>query len=67
MSGAQDATVRVWDFTLGTQLRKFTYHKSSVNHVLILSNNEVVVSCSDDCTVRFQNILTGELLLTLKS
>ena len=62
VSGADDATVRVWDLATGTPIGDpFTGHRGRVRAVAAaeLDGRPVVISGSDDATVRVWDLATG--------
>jgi len=81
VSGSKDHTVRVWDFLSGHLLFELLGHTSVVYGVAlfrappppmdskyssIVPGSPVILSCSDDATVKLWNLATGKLIRSFK-
>lgn len=66
VSGGQDSTVRVWDFTNRLPLKAFRGHGSSVQAATILPDGKAVLSASHDTFIRQWSIENYEELRTLQ-
>ena len=60
-SASQDKTVNVWDTLTWKSIRKYTNHTSAV-YSLDQIDNDTMVSCSSDQTIRIWKISTGQTL-----
>jgi len=63
VSGSADQTLKNWDGT-GKRLHTFIGHSKGVNRVIELKR-DVIVSASNDSTVKIWRVSTGECLKTL--
>ena len=52
MSGSKDKTIRVWDLNQKKEILKLTGHTDSINAVAISIDGTLIVSGSNDKTVR---------------
>lgn len=67
VSAGVDGTVRIWDLTLGKEIRRFQGHKGPVNCLAVFPDGSRIVSGGDDRTVRIwrtdgdatEQVLTG--------
>lgn len=66
VSGGQDNTVRVWEFSTLTSITTFRGHGSEVTSVTFLPNGTTVLSASHDKTVREWNVASYEELRILR-
>jgi WD40 repeat protein len=81
VSGSKDLTVRVWDFKSGHLLFELLGHTACVFEVALIRAKEsplakpgqgiapgtpIIVSCSEDTTVKLWNLTTGKLVKSLK-
>jgi len=66
VSGALDATVRVWDAATGQELLCLRGHEDWVKSVAISADGRRIISGSDDKTVRVWDATTGQELLCLR-
>lgn len=65
VTGSHDRTMCVWDAVTGARLRSKSA-VSSVNHMAIASNGDVIGTAHLDCAARFWSLRTGELIHELK-
>lgn len=81
VSASKDLTVRVWDFKSGHLLFELLGHSACVYEVALMRAKEsplskgknvippgtpIIVSCSEDATVKLWNLVTGKLIKSLK-
>jgi len=64
-SGSRDSSVRVWDVRTRLPLHVLTGHDGAVNKVVMQGDAPQLVSCSQDRTIRFWDIVSGRCLTTL--
>eukprot|EP00980_Cylindrotheca_fusiformis_P021819 scaffold8658_cov101-Cylindrotheca_fusiformis.AAC.5 len=55
-SGSDDRTVKVWNYQTRQLLHSFSGHTENVTAVLYSLHNDVIVSTSEDCSVRVWNL-----------
>jgi len=66
-SSSRDRTIKIWDVSLGIQLRTLTGHESSVTEVVFSPDGQTLASAgTSDDTIRVWKVETGELLKILK-
>jgi len=65
LSGSWDATLRLWDLSLGTTTRRFVGHSKDVLSVAFSADNRQIVSASRDRTIKLWNTL-GECKYTIE-
>jgi WD40 repeat protein len=63
VSGSEDATVRVWDTTSGTEVYTLEGHKGTIHSVTFCPDGSRIVSGSADKTVRLWNATSGTPIL----
>jgi WD40 repeat protein len=68
-SGANDMTIKLWNFTNGTLIRTLTGHASALFYTLdfLYDSQSSVVSGSFDQTIKFWNYSTGDCLRTINT
>lgn len=81
VSASKDLTVRVWDFRSGHLLFELLGHTACVYEVSIMRAREtpfakgnniippgtpIIVSCSEDATIKLWNLVSGKLVKSLK-
>ncbi len=66
LTGAYDATVRLWNLEMGRCVRVFDDHRRSVWSVAWSTNQRFALSGAEDCTVRLWEVETGRCLRVLK-
>ena len=66
VTGGNDRTVRLWDFSTGKELRNFEGHGEFVVGVDISRDGSRILSCGDDETMRVWDANTGEQLSQLE-
>lgn len=81
VSASKDLTVRVWDFKSGHLLFELLGHTACVYEVALMRARDsplatgkkvippgtpIIVSCSEDATVKLWNLVTGKLIKSLK-
>ncbi|KAF9471319.1 hypothetical protein BDN70DRAFT_977049 [Pholiota conissans] len=66
VSGLEDGTVRVWDASMGEELKVLVGHSDHVWSVAFSSDNKWIVSGSEDKTVRVWDASTGDELKVLE-
>jgi WD40 repeat protein len=60
VSAGPDGTIRCWDITSGTEIRRFSGHTGPVEGVAVSAGGEYLLSCSQDKTVRLWQLATGQ-------
>ncbi len=60
-----DCNIRTWNSLNGDSIHLIVGHTWSVNSLVILQNIGELISCSDDKTVKFWNLTTGNCLKTI--
>lgn len=66
ISGGQDATIRLWDFSSGKEVHKFIGHEGPVYNLAIMQDGKHLVSVADkDLAVKIWNIENHELVSSL--
>jgi WD40 repeat protein len=60
VSAGAEGTVRLWDLTAGTEIRRFTGHTGPVEGVAVSPGGDTILSCSQDKTVRLWELATGQ-------
>ena len=60
ISGSDDCRIIMWRLSDGAKLREFQGHTAAVNHLTFFSSLGLLVSASDDETVRMWDVRTGE-------
>lgn len=63
-SGGKDSKLILWDVRTGKQEREVVAHEGAINKLEFL-NDSVIVSCSDDKTIKFWNTQTLEHIKTI--
>lgn len=61
-TGGHDRVIRVYDLSTGELIQRFTGHQRPVRSVAFNADGNVVVSGSDDMTVRLWHVDTGKCL-----
>ncbi|KTC86998.1 F-box/WD repeat-containing protein [Legionella brunensis] len=64
ITGADDATIRIWDIASRTCIKVLKRHKNSINAIIELGEN-LIISSSNDKTMRLWNINTGKCIRKL--
>ncbi|RYH25298.1 WD40 repeat domain-containing protein [archaeon] len=75
ISGGKDMCIKVWDYLTSSMLFELKGHGKAVQELTVVqwpstgkkeasipANTPLLVSCSEDCTVRFWNLLTRKLV-----
>lgn len=62
----QDYKINIYNTTDGTLLKSFTGHKNDVTSVAFSKDDTCLISASEDNTICFRDIHTGEVIRTLK-
>ena len=66
ISGGQDSTIRLWDFTTGKELHKFLGHDGPVYNMVMMQDGKHLVSVADrDLAVKIWDIQNRELVSSL--
>jgi len=65
LSGSEDTTLKLWDFTSGEILRTLSGHEDAVQSVAFSSDGEMGVSGSNDNTIIVWNLSTGKIVKRL--
>lgn len=66
ISGGQDATIRLWDFSSGKEVHKFIGHEGPVYNISVMQDGKHFVSVADkDLAVKIWNIENRELVSSL--
>ncbi|MCK5390250.1 MAG: WD40 repeat domain-containing protein [Candidatus Thorarchaeota archaeon] len=66
VSGGQDATIRLWDFTSGKEVHKFIGHEGPIYNIAIMQDGKLLVSVADkDLAVKIWDIESRELISSL--
>jgi len=65
ISASKDCTVKIWDFTVGRELRTFTGHTADVSKCCVTRDSKYVISCSYDKTIKIFDFKTLEEKYTL--
>jgi WD40 repeat protein len=66
VSGSEDATVRVWDTTSGTEVYTLEGHKGTIYSVTFCPDGSRIVSGSADKTVRLWNATSGTPIFIMR-
>ena len=66
LSGAADATVRLWDVATAQQIHEMRGHTNYVATVCFVSDGQEAISGGNDHTLRRWDLATGEQLMTYK-
>ncbi|KAI8373444.1 WD40-repeat-containing domain protein [Choanephora cucurbitarum] len=66
VTASRDHTLRVWDPTTGTEMRRMTGHTASVNAVEPIEGRHQIVSASGDSTLKLWDVESGECLRTME-
>jgi len=68
VAASADKTVQVFDGNSGTRMKRYTEHTGVVNSIAVTSDGNLVVSSSDDRTIRLHDIrVRGEVSKTTTS
>lgn len=65
-AGSFDNTVKIFDVRSNLEVRKFSGHVASITGVAILSNDDTVISGSEDGTIRFWSLEKGDAVRTVR-
>ena len=66
ISGGQDATIRLWDFSSGKEVHKFIGHEGPVYNMAIMQDGKYLVSIADkDLAVKIWDLESKELISSL--
>jgi WD40 repeat protein len=66
ISGGQDATIRLWDFSSGKELHKFLGHDGPVYNMVMMQDGKHLVSIADkDLAVKIWDIESHQLVSSL--
>ena len=66
VSGGQDATIRLWDFSSGKELHKFVGHEGPIYNMVMMQDGKHLVSVADkDLAVKIWDIQNHELVSSL--
>jgi len=66
ISGGQDATIRLWDFSSGKELHRFVGHEGPVYNMVIMPDGRHLVSVADkDLAVKIWDLHRRELVSSL--
>jgi len=63
--GDIDRTIRIWDVSDGTQLAVLLGHQGGINSVEFDRSGTLLLSSSDDGTVKLWNVMQGEAIKTI--
>ena len=66
VSGAEDCTIRVWDFETGSLVRTLYGHNKRINTIAATPNGKYIISGADDRTIRIWDLKNGALVNTIK-
>jgi WD40 repeat protein len=64
-SAFKNGTIKILDIFTGEILQNLEGHTSIVNSICFSSDENKIVSCSDDKTIKIWDVYTGELINTL--
>jgi WD40 repeat protein len=64
--GGVSNNVETWSVTTGRRIRSFTGHTDPIRSVALSPDGKALVSTSDDHTIRFWNLETGETVKTIE-
>ena len=65
-SSARDCTIKLWDFAEGSYRGSLLGHKAPVCSLCLVVRAEVLVSGSDDSTIKVWNLRQGTCIKTLQ-
>ncbi len=65
-SGSRDKTIKLWDLISGNCVTSFEGHNDSIRHISVSSDEKLLLSSYMDGVSKLWNILSGEILKTLK-
>lgn len=65
IGGFTDGTIKILSTDTLTQIKTFEGHTATVNHAYYNSDETIILSSSDDDTIRFWNAETGECLASI--
>lgn len=66
-TGGLDRTIKIWDITLGKQIKSIDAHNYEINHLAYNPGGRYLASVSEDSTIKIWNTFTYGLMNTIRT